>query len=176
MSTIKKNTFILAMVSLISLTGQVNATTCPENTTPLAVKGEVYDNAVTPGITLGVVRMFGRNSRLDCAMMGNGGAGPDGSINFIHTLFCADKSPSKVNNEIVHSQLTLSTSGSGTFQSCNPENPTAGIHGNFSEISIPLSGRGIFQGVTAGKLVINGKINCQLSIDIQFEGEICLPN
>jgi hypothetical protein len=166
--SIKKNTFILAMVSLIALTGQANAT-CPKNTTSLAVKGEIYDNAVAPGVTLGIVRMSGKNSRLDCAMMGNGGAGPDGSINFIHTLFCA-------NNETTHSQLTLSTSGSGTFQSCDPENPAAGIHGTFSEISIPLSGRGIFQGVTAGKLVINGSINCQLAIDIQFEGEICLPN
>jgi hypothetical protein len=180
---IKKNYMFSAAISvLIAIAGQADAASCPAGTVATAVKGKIFNNAVPPGITLGTAQLeIGDRTKVKCGIMGNGGVGFDGSINFIHTLVCDDSlpvtNPATGQRETVHSQLTLNTTGTSAFQACNPSNPLGGSYGTFKETSVPVpaTGRGMFQGVTVGRVVIEGTMNCQFAIDMKLQGEICIP-
>ena len=171
-----------AISALVALAGQGHAASiCPADTRPAAVKGKIFNNAVTPGMTLGTAHLkFANGKSLKCGILGNGSIGADGTLNFVHQLVCDDSlsvtNPYTGRPEIVHSQLTLNASGTGAFYACVPNVPQAGSYGSFDEISVPISGRGMFQGVTAGRIVTEGTINCQFAIDMEFQGEVCLPN
>ncbi|MCO6434434.1 hypothetical protein [Nitrosomonas nitrosa] len=174
----KKNrrgmSLVVCLVLLISHTN-VSAV-CPENTRSIDVTGKIYNNAVTLGTTLGTMHLvYGKNEKLKCGILGSGGAGQDGTLSFIHTIVCDDKFDTGINNETIHSQLTLNTSGSGVFQLCDSGNPEGGVYGVFNEASIPLFGRGIFQNVAGGEILIEGSINCQFAVDMEFKGHVCLP-
>lgn len=171
-----------ALSVLVALTGQSHAaSTCPADTTSMGVKGKIFNNGVSPGTTLGNAHLkFANGKTTKCGILGSGGVGADGSVNFVHQLVCDDSvsvtNPYTGRLETVHSQLTLNTSGTGAFYACVPNIPQAGSYGSFDEISVPTSGRGMFQGITAGRIVIEGTINCQFAIDMEFQGELCLPN
>lgn len=172
----KKGLYFSVIMGLIALSGQAYAN-CPEHTTLINMKGEIYNNAIAPGATLGTVHLtYGINKKMKCGILGNGGVGQDGALSFIHTIVCDDKFDTGINNEFIHSQITLNTTGSGAFQLCDYNNPEGGVHGAFSETSVPLFGRGIFQNVAGGAIAINGSINCQFTVDMKFNGYICLPN
>jgi hypothetical protein len=153
---------------------------CPADTTPLVLKGKIFTNAVSPGTTLGTAHLKLLNGKSPkCGIMGSGGVGLDGTVHFVHQLVCDDSlsvtNPYTGRVETVHSQLTLNSSGTGAFHACVPNVPEAGSYGTFDETSTPVSGRGMFQGVTAGLMNTRGTINCQFGIDMEFEGEVCLP-
>jgi hypothetical protein len=182
---IKNNYMFSAAISvLIAVAGQADAS-CPAGTTATAVKGKIFNNAVNLGATsgtLGTVQLeVGNGTKVKCGIIGTGGVGSDRSINFTHTLVCDDSllitNPATGQRETVHSQVTLNTTGTSAFQACNPSNPLGGSYGTFEETSVPVpaTGRGIFQGVTAGRIAIDGTMNCQFAIDMKFQGEICMP-
>lgn len=177
-----KNHLSFATVSvLVALGGQAQAASmCPADTTPLVLKGKIFTNAVSPGTTLGTAHLKLLNGKSPkCGIMGSGGVGLDGTVHFVHQLVCDDSlsvtNPYTGRVETVHSQLTLNSSGTGAFHACVPNVPEAGSYGTFDETSTPVSGRGMFQGVTAGLMNTRGTINCQFGIDMEFEGEVCLP-
>jgi len=181
---IKNNYMFSAALSvLIAVAGQADAS-CPAGTTATSIKGKIFNNAVSPaGITLGTAHLeVDGHGKVKCGIMGNGGVGSDGSINFMHTLVCDDSllitNPATGQREAVHSQITLNTTGTSAFQACNPSNPLGGSYGTFRETSVPMpgTGRGMFQGVTAGRVVIDGTMNCQFAIDMKFQGEICMSS
>lgn len=165
---------------LVMFPAQVNATSCPSDTRRTEVRGEIRNNAMNPGTTLGIADLRLEDRRnLRCGIMGNGGVGADANtVSFIHSLVCNDSvpvtDPQTGKTENTHSQLILHTSGKSAFQACIPDVPQAGVYGTFTEVSTPVSGRGIFQGVTKGAIIIEGTINCQFAVDMKFRGEICL--
>ncbi|MCW5600944.1 hypothetical protein [Nitrosomonas sp.] len=169
---------LCGVMSLALLISHTNAgAACPENTRSVDVKGKIYNNAITLGSTLGTVHLvYGKNEKIKCGILGSGGVGQDGALSFIHTIVCDDKFDTGINNEIIHSQLTLNTSGSGVFQLCDSGNPEGGVYGAFYETSVPLFGRGVFQNVAGGEISIEGSINCQFAVDMDFNGYICLPS
>lgn len=124
------------------------------------------------------MRLDDRKS-LRCGIGGNGGIGPEATtISFIHNLVCDDSvlvtDPQTGKTDNIHSQITLNTSGRAALQACIPDVPQVGFYGTFTEISAPVSGRGIFQGVTKGAVVIEGTINCQGAVNMKVRGELCL--
>jgi hypothetical protein len=114
--------------------------------------------------------------------MGNGGVGPadNNTFNFVDSLVCDDSiavtDPQTGKTDNVHSQVVLHTSGRSFFHACIPDKPQAGVYGTFTEKATPAPGwgRGIFQGVTVGEIIIEGTINCQFAMDMKFRGEVCL--
>lgn len=182
---IKKNCMLSTAISvLIAVAGQADAASCPAGTTATAIKGKTFNNVVSDtGIVVGAVHLeVGGRAKVKCGLLGNGGVGSDGSTHFVQTLVCDDSllitNPATGQREAVHSQITLNTTGTGAFQACNPSSPLAGSYGTFRETSVPMpgTGRGMFQGVTAGSVVIDGTVNCQFSIDTKFQGEICMSS
>lgn len=181
---VKNNYMFSAAISvLIAVVGHVNAASCPAGTTATGIRGKIFNNVVSPGTTLGTAQLeVGDRVKVKCGIMGNGGAGSEGSINFIHTLVCDDSllitNPATGQREAVHSQITLNTTGTSAFQACNPSNPLGGSYGTFRETSVPMpgTGRGMFQGVTVGRVIIDGTMNCQFAIDMKFQGEICMSS
>ena len=166
--------------ALAMFAGQANALSCPSDTRRVEVRGEIKNNGISPGITLGIanVRLEDRRN-LKCGIVGNGGIGPDATtIGFTHNLVCDDSvlvtDPQTGKTDTIHSQLTLNTSGTASLQACIPDVPQAGFYGSFREMSVPVSGRGIFQGVTKGAIVVEGTINCQAAIMMKLRGELCL--
>jgi hypothetical protein len=177
----QKHFLSFAVLSVLTMfAGQANALSCPSDTRRIEVQGEIKNNAISPGISLGIanVRLEDRRN-LRCGIMGNGGIGPDATtIGFIHNLVCDDSvlvtDAQTGKTDTIHSQLTLNTSGTAALQACIPNVPQAGFYGSLREMSIPVSGRGIFQGVTKGAIVVEGTINCQGAIAMKLRGEICL--
>jgi hypothetical protein len=177
----KKNSLSAAALSLLAVfAGQVNAASCPSDTRRTEVRGEIRNNAISPGTTVGIahVRLDDRKS-LRCGIVGSGGVGPDATtINFVHNLVCDDSvlvtDPQTGKTDNVHSQITLNGSGRAALHACIPDVPQAGFYGTFTEVSAPTFGRGIFQGVTKGSVVVEGIINCQAAINMKFRGEVCL--
>jgi hypothetical protein len=182
---VKKNCLSsVVILALAVCAGQANAApACPSNSSPMTMEGKIFNNAISPGTTLGTVALnLGNGSKLKCGIMGSGGIGADGTtINFIHNLVCDDSvsvTTDTGRTETVHSQITLNTSGMSVLQACMPGTPQAGAYGTFTETSVPvpMSGRGIFQGVTGGSIITNGTINCQFALDMKFQGQVCIPN
>ena len=181
---IKKNCMFSTAISvLIAVAGQADAASCPAGTAAAAAKGKISNNVVSDaGIVVGAAQLEVGGVKVKCGLLGNGGVGSDSSTHFVQTLVCDDSlpvtNPATGQRETVHSQITFNTTGTGVFQACNPNNPLGGSYGTFKEMSVPVpgTGRGMFQGVTAGRIAIDGSINCQFSIDVKFQGEICMPN
>jgi hypothetical protein len=177
----KKNSLSAVVLSVLAMfAGQASAVSCPSDTRPAEVRGEIKNNAISPGTTLGIahVRIEDRKT-LRCGVMGNGGMGTDhNTISFVHSLVCDDDvlvtDPQTGKTENIHSQLVMNTSGRSSFQFCVPDAPEKGVYGTFTEISVPVFGRGMFQGLTKGSVVIEGTINCQAAINMKLRGEICL--
>jgi hypothetical protein len=177
----KKHFLSFAVLSVLTMfTAQAYAVSCPSDTKRAEVRGEINNNAISPGTTLGIanVRIEDRKT-LRCGVMGNGGMGTDhNTISFVHSLVCDDDvlvtDPQTGKTENIHSQLVLNTSGRSSFQFCVPDAPEKGVYGTFTEISAPGFGRGMFQGVTKGSILIEGTINCQAAINMKFRGAICL--
>ena len=154
--------------------------------TTMPVKGEIHNNAVMPGTTLGTVHLrIGdkRNgTKMKCGLLGQdqSGIGSTG-IAFLHTFVCDDEVQIPGTGETVHSQLTVWTTGAGDFMACpSPPFPPGAVYGSFEEVSVPvpsvLPGRGIFEGLAddEGMIFITGTINCLFSIEMEFEGWVCL--
>lgn len=166
------------LVLLLGMTPALaQSVNCAADEVLVPVKGKIFNNALQPGTTLGTVHMtLGHRQKMKCGLLGQGGAGPDGSVNFIHTIVCDDEIPHPFTGEIMHSQLTLNTSGLGNFQACPQDYPPGAASGSFQETSTPVAGmgRGIFTGVERGELQIEGEVNCLFTIDMKFKGGVCL--
>jgi hypothetical protein len=177
----KTNSLSAVVLSVLAMfAGQVNAASCPSDTRRTEVRGEIKSNAISAGTTVGIahVRLEDRKS-LRCGIVGNGGIGPDATtISYIDHVVCDDDvlvtDPQTGKTDIVHSQVTLTGSGRAALEACIPDVPQAGFYGTFTEVKTPVFGRGIFQGVTKGSVVIEGTINCQGVTSMKFRGEVCL--
>jgi hypothetical protein len=156
--------------------------TCAEGETLTPVSGKIFNNAVQAGTTLGTVHFTlgpaRTGKKMKCGLLGLGGSG-DASLNFVHTLVCDDQVVFPT-GDIVHSQLTLTTTGTISAQPClSPPFPPGSITGAFTETSVPnpqIPGRGVFAGVERGVIQIQGTINCLFTIDMEFSGAVCLKN
>ena len=161
---------------------------CSEGSVPVPVSGKITNNGQAPGqgfSTLGVVALqLGEKpnvlARMKCGIIGVDAATTEEPFAFTHTLSCDDNVPVDLSyyglgTQIAHSQLTLDTHGDISFEgSCAP---LPGNELSFIEYSAPSAdntGRGIFTGVTEGDLTIEGTVNCLGSIDMKFEGYVCM--
>jgi len=161
---------------------------CQDGGQAVPISGKITNNGQTPGqgfSTLGVVALqIGKNpnvlARMKCGIIGVDAATEEEPFAFTHTLSCDDSVPVDLSYyglgiQEAHSQLTLDTHGDISFEdSCAP------LPGNllsFIEYSSPSaddSGRGMFTGVTEGDITIKGTVNCLGSIDMKFNGYLCL--
>ena len=152
------------------------------------VKGTIINNGQAPGSsfsTLGVVKLkLGKRpnvlARMKCGIIGVDAATEEEPFAFTHTLSCNDNVPVDLSyyglgTQIAHSQLTLDTHGDIFVEgSCAP---LPGNELSFIEYSTPSAddtGRGLFTGITEGELVIEGTVNCLGSIDMAFQGYVCM--
>lgn len=150
--------------------------TCGDGETLTRVAGKIYNNAVQPGTTLGTVHLKLGRKKMKCGILGQGAAGNDGSINFVHTFVCDDRVVFPPTGDTVHSQLTLNTTGFANAYACPEGYPQGSTSGTFEETSVPVpgTGRGVFTGVERGQVNIEGSINCLSAIDMKFTGAVCL--
>jgi hypothetical protein len=159
---------------------------------PVQVSGKISNNGQAGGAfpTLGVVAMKVEGiGKMRCGIVSEdvptdeGNPLPPGVLAFTHTISCDDEVNVPGTSEIVHSQLTLSTVGSISNVGVCP--PNYSLEGPFSfdfqEHSEPKntawgmsSGRGIFTGVTEGGIDIVGDASCFGTIDMKFDGHVCM--
>jgi hypothetical protein len=130
------------------------------------VKGKIFNNLKDDGGTLGVVALNLNDEKIKCAIVGDP-LPPDAnfSLKFVHTIVCED-----------HSQVSLLSQGNvtGFLQICSPDFAAF----SFREVSTPdltRPSKGLFEGITGGSLTITGTVNCQLEVDMKFEGYLLLP-
>lgn len=130
------------------------------------VKGKIFNNVINDGRTLGVVALSLGGQKIKCAIVGDP-LPPDANflLNFEHTVICED-----------HSQVSFLTRGNatGVLEVCSPNF----VAFSFLEVSTPdltRPSKGLFEGITGGSLTIKGTINCQLELDMTFEGYAILP-
>jgi len=179
MNNNRKTLFAVGLVCAFSLQPLVaQAVSCNDNEELTPVRGKIFNNGVQPGTTLGTARVRLGEDRMKCGIMGQGAVGNDGSINFVHTLVCNDKVIFPPTGDIIHSQITLNTTGFANFQACPEGFPPGSAVGTFQETSVPIpgTGRGVFADVERGEIHIEGTINCLSSIDMKFSGTICLKD
>lgn len=184
-----KNIAHVLVGSALLFGASAQAEECSTGSFPVAVKGEIINNgqnAEQVGVsTLGVVKLkLGKRpnvlARMKCGIIGVSAATEAEPFAFTHTLSCNDDNAIYLGPDFgfqsAHSQLTLDTHGDLSIEgSCAPISD--GIYGSFVEYSSPSAnnaGRGLFTGVTEGEIVIEGDINCLGSIDMDFEGYICM--
>jgi hypothetical protein len=127
---------------------------------------QIFNNVINDGKTLGVVALNLDGEKIKCAIIGDP-LPPDAnsSMKFVHTVVCED-----------HSQVSFLTQGNitGFLQVCFPGFAAF----SFREVSTPdltSPSKGLFEGITGGSLTITGIVNCDLEIDMKFEGHLCLP-
>ena len=158
---------------------------CAPGELPVAVKGNIFNNGQvdSPLSTLGVVALRGDYpiGKMKCGIAGLPAAPTDPAfpLAFTHVISCDDQLTLPIpGNPVVHSQLSFNTKGyfHQDFTFCNGQDASAGISSSFTEYSTPRAGegRGVFTTATGGQLVINGSISCFGTIDMKFEGEVCL--
>jgi hypothetical protein len=118
------------------------------------------------GRTLGVVALNLDGEKIKCAIVGDP-LPPEAnfSIKFVHTVVCED-----------HSRVSFLTQGNvtGVLQVC----PSGFVAISFLEVSTPDLSRpskGLFKEITEGSLTITGTVNCQLEVDMTFQGYAYLP-
>jgi hypothetical protein len=160
---------MLALRNLLKGAALVTALVMPtaslaETKTP--VKGKIFNNLMDGGMTQGVVALSIGDEKVKCAIVGIP-IPPDAnfSMKFIHTVVCED-----------HSEVSFLTQGNptGLLQVCSPQFTAF----SFLEVSAPDLARpskGLFEGVTGGSLTIKGTVNCELDIDMTFQGYLNLP-
>lgn len=177
----------LATSSLLISTTVYAAGECATGV-PVPVSGKITNNGQAPGAgftTLGVVALqLGERPRkpasMKCGIIGVDAATAEEPFAFTHTLSCDDSVPVDLSyyglgTQMAHSQLTLDTYGD-----IFPEGSCFPLPGNqlsFIEHSTPSAdntGRGLFTGVTEGELTIEGTVNCLGSIDMKFDGYVCI--
>lgn len=180
---IKKITHTLVCSSLLIGTAVYADSLCSTGY-PTPVSGKIINNGQAGGVfsTLGVVSLkVGDKSnviaKMKCGIVGIGADSEPGVIAFTHTLSCDDQIPFL--GETLHSQITLDTSGY-FFNPQNCEYAPGRSSVSFVETSTPQviggmsTGRGLFSGVTEGEISIEGDVGCFGSIDMEFEGYVCL--
>jgi len=184
---IKKMAHAVVGSSLL-LGAAVYADLCTPGSVPVPVSGKITNNGQVPGAgfsTLGAVALQlgekpGKVSRMKCGIIGVDAATAEEPFAFTHTLSCDDNVPVDLSyyglgTQVAHSQLTLDTHGDISFEgSCAP---LPGSQLSFIEYSTPSAdntGRGLFTGVTEGELTIEGTVNCLGSIDMKFDGYVCM--
>jgi hypothetical protein len=130
------------------------------------VKGKIFNNLMDDGRTLGVVALNLDGEKIKCAIVGDP-LPPEAnfSIKFVHTVVCED-----------HSQVSFLTQGNvtGVLQVC----PSGFVAFSFLEVSTPdltRPSKGLFKEITGGSLTITGTVNCQLEVDMTFQGYAYLP-
>jgi len=199
-----KTTIFAALGCLALESSPLLAGDCSENTISIGVEGKIFNNAQIGGSTLGSLSLktdtFGK---MKCGIIGvpagaapaEAGTIPEG-IAFTHTISCDDNFE-PYPGIILHSGMTLNTTGTTeegpycTFDSrppsdSNPLLPGAIVAQSFSfqEKSIPMpgSGRGVFGGppgtspAAGGEIIVTGTFSCYGTIDMKFEGRVCMPN
>ncbi len=177
MKTIRKTLFTAGLICAATLQPLVaQAVSCNDDEELVRIKGKIFNNAIQPGTTLGTARIKIGDDKMKCGIMGQGAVGNDGSINFIHTLVCNDKVIFPLTGDIIHSQISLNTTGFANFQACPDGFPPGSAVGTFQETSVPISGtgRGVFKNVERGEIHIHGTINCLAAIDMKLSGAICM--
>lgn len=132
----------------------------------ITVKGKIFNNLKEDGRTLGVVALNLENKKIKCAIVGDP-LPPDANflVKFVHTVVCED-----------HSEVTFLTRGNitGILPPCASDF----VAFSFLEVSTPdltRPSKGLFEGISGGSLTITGTVNCQLEIDMTFEGYAYLP-
>jgi hypothetical protein len=152
-----------ALLTILVMPTGSSANVCSEGATP--AKGKIFNNVID-GKTFGVVALNLDGEKIKCAITGDPlFPNADFSLRFIHTLVCED-----------HSQISFFTQGNITSpgQICSRDFTAF----SFEEVSTPDLTRpfkGLFEGITGGSLTIKGTINCELELDMKFEGQLCLP-
>ncbi|ADE13449.1 conserved hypothetical protein [Nitrosococcus halophilus Nc 4] len=144
---------------------------------PVPVKGKIFNNALGPGSTLGTVHIIFGTEKFKCGIRGDGKYRDpedphyEGPLNFDHTIVCDDDTG---DDFPVHSQLLWDTSGEATIELEDCPNGLQSY--SFWEKSwpVPGTGTGRFQGVTGGSITIEGTLFCNLAIDMEFSGELCI--
>jgi len=173
----KRNILIGAGLVMTSMLQPLAAQdiTCEDGERLTRVSGKIFNNAVQPGTTLGTAHVKLGKKKMKCGILGQGAAGDNGSINFVHTFVCDDKVEFPLTGDTIHSQLTLNTTGFANVQSCEGF-PPGSTYGTFEETSVPVpgTGRGVFADVERGEIQIKGTINCLFAIDMKFSGAVCL--
>ncbi len=149
---------------------------CTDDEKLTRLTGKIFNNAVQPGTTLGTVNLKLGRKWMKCGVLGQGAASSDGSLNFVHTIVCNDKVIFPLTGEIIHSQVTLNSTGFANVQACPAGFPPGSMSGTFQEKSkpIPGTGRGVFADIGRGVINLRGTINCLSTIDISFSGAVCL--
>lgn len=179
MKKTRKTLFVAGLICAATLQPlTAHAVTCNDDEKLTRVKGKIFNNAIRPGTTLGMARIKIDGKKMRCGIMGQGAIGSDGSINFVHTLVCNDKVIFPQTGDIIHSQITLNTTGFANFQACPNGFPPGSAVGTFEETSTPIpgTGRGVFTNVERGEIHIHGTINCLAAIDMKLSGSICMKN
>jgi len=152
---------------------------CPSGMRAIPLSGKISNNSLImneltgESETLGVAHVVFDKDKMKCAVHGVGTV-LSGVTDLVHTIVCDDSvkswNPYIGQFETIHSQATLHTNGYFMV-------PTEPCIFPFQEISEVVSGtgRGVFENVEQGELLIDGTANCQDSIDMKFNGYVCLP-
>jgi hypothetical protein len=170
----------LSLAGLVLVATETGADSCPAGTAPMAVSGTIFNSFTPTGGTLGVVHLKAKKkkaAKMTCGVVGIASAvTPPGQISFTDIVSCDDQLEGPDGSSL-HSFLVLQTTGVGNFAPCGSPYPPGAISGPFSEVSVPVpgTGRGLFQGVADGSLDIQGVVSCAGAIDMEFEGEFCVP-
>ena len=179
---LKRASLVAAGLLALAVQPAMSEVTCDVGETLVPVSGKALNNAVHPGMTLGVIHLnvgTGKNvEKIKCGLTGSGGVDANtGTIGFVHSFVCDDQVVFPMTGETVHSQLIMNTAGQSYMEACPDGYPPGAATGSFQETSVPIAGtgRGIFDGVERGEIHVDGTINCLFSIDMKFTGEVCLP-
>jgi hypothetical protein len=151
--------------------------------TLVPVKGKIFNNALGPGDTLGVVALdldtAPKKTKIKCGLHGIayfGDPDPGNPLStlprFTHRMVCDDSVAIPGTSLTIHSQAILDTH----FIEYVPGEYCGGSQFAFSfkEISHGQSGRGIFASNGGGTIVIEGTLSCSGAIDMKFSGIACL--
>lgn len=162
--------------SVIVMTGLVSQVSAE----CLDAKGKITNNAQPDG-TLGVVALKLDDKKLKCGIVGITQPTIPLGPNFKHTIVCDNKAaPREAQDQITFDTYFLTDPRDPTYWTgfCDEGNPFGPVPFSFKERSIPVlgTGRGAFEDVTGGELIIEGDYNCDGGIVMKFRGEICLSD
>jgi hypothetical protein len=160
---------MLALRNLLRGAALVTALVMPTASpgqTKMAVSGKIFNNLMDGGMTQGVVALNIGDEKVKCAIIGIP-IPPDASFSmkFIHTVVCED-----------HSEVSFLTQGNptGLLQVCSPEFAAFSFL-EFSTPDLTRPSKGLFANIRGGNLTIKGTVNCQLEIDMTFQGYAIFP-
>lgn len=149
----------------------------------IPVSGKIFNNALGPGETLGVVHMSvetePKATKLKCGLHGTAYFLPPDQNDplsflprFTHKIVCDD--PISDLQTGIHSQLNLDTHFEvfSPTECCDPSCTQQAF--SFVEASYPQSGRGLFAAEGGGSIFVEGSLNCSGAIDMNYSGDACL--